>query len=94
VYDKSLIPGTVVVGSTNTPTPSLPFRLLSGLSTLKKNSDAIKLLNNVQVAALHLACMFEFNRGSVEEVVRISMYPWAYLLPLNLGFVERSQSIP
>ncbi len=51
----------------------MPFRLLSGFMVLTKNTEAIKLLTNVQTAAMHLACMLTANRGSVKELVSIHL---------------------
>jgi hypothetical protein len=66
------MPGTSSEISTTSSTRSMPFRLLSGFMVLTKNTEAIKLLTNVQTAAMHLACMLT-NRGSIKELVSIHL---------------------
>ncbi len=67
------MPGTSSEISTTNSNRSMPFRLLSGFMVLNKNTEAIKLLTNVQTAALHVACMLTANRGSIKELVSIHL---------------------
>jgi hypothetical protein len=45
--------------STGNHNHSMPERLFKDLVVLMKNNDGIKILTNIQIAALHLACMFK-----------------------------------
>jgi hypothetical protein len=47
------------------PTVLLTVKLLRGLYAVSRNQDAIKVLHNVQLAALHLACML---KGTSQDV--------------------------
>ncbi len=46
------------------PTRSMLVKLLKDLFALLRNQDALKVLNNVVIVALHLACMF---KGTTER---------------------------
>jgi hypothetical protein len=41
------------------------------LYNLSKNQQALKVLGNIQLAALHIACMMKGTVGSGDRLVRI-----------------------
>ena len=48
----------------------MPLKLLKDLFALSKNQDALKLLNNIVIAALHLACMFKGTADRDDRLVK------------------------
>jgi hypothetical protein len=48
----------------------MPLNLFKGYFKLSKNEDALKVLCNIQIAALHLACMFKGTATSDDRLVK------------------------
>jgi len=49
----------------------MPVKLLKDLFALSNNQDGIKILNNVVIAALHMACMFKGTAERAERLVNL-----------------------
>ncbi len=53
------------------PAGSMPLKLLKDLVALSKNQDALKVLSNILIAALHLACMLRGTANKDDRLVFI-----------------------
>ena len=53
------------------PRGSIPVKLLKDIFALSNNQDGIKILNNVVIAALHMACMFKGTAERAEQLVNL-----------------------
>ena len=71
IYETNQVPSSNEEGilSTPNPTASLPLKLLKDLVSLQKNHDALKVLNNMSIAALHLACMLQGTANREDRLV-------------------------
>ena len=88
VYETSIAADEVGALSTKNPTASLPVKLLKDLFILSKNQDALKVLNNISIAALHLACMLRGTANSDDHLVIRFFAQGSYTHQIQLGRSE------
>jgi len=55
--------------ATTTPNLPLPLKLIRDFFLMSKHQEAIKLLQNFQIAAMHLACMFRGAANTDDQLV-------------------------